>query len=315
MWNAWVQFSRGKLKQRAVSEFWFFAERESEILYRDLVVGTYIHGGYNHFVVQDTKRRDVFVATVRDRIVHQLVSNKLARLYSPRFYTYSCAAQKNKGVRLARACVFDWVRTMGDPGKIWFAKLDVRHYFSSVDQNILLRLLKRRVVDQKLFVLCEKIILSFGIDGCGLPLGNLTSQWFANIYLHELDWFVKHELKIKKYMRYNDDMIVLVSSQAEVQEYVHRICDFAFVKLYLEIPPAKISIGPLSKSLDVLGICTNGERLWVRNATIKRAKTKLETSMNILDEKLLDSHCSLNQICENSVDLQSILEFGKLPLL
>lgn len=279
-----------------MSEFWLHAEREVELLYRELVAGTYSHGPYEHFVVCDTKRRDIFVARVRDRIVHQIVSDRLQKIYGRKFYTYSCAAQKGKGVRVARAFVFDAMRHLRCRSRVWYAHLDVRHYFSSVDHEILLRLLARHVKVLWLFNICKKIISSFGVGGRGLPLGNLSSQWFANIYLHEMDWFVKHELHVRNYMRYNDDIIIVGTDEVEIRRAVGRIQAFARDTLRLDIPECKTVIGCLPKSLDVLGMCTNGDALWVRQNTVRKAQERITELVAVGDPKLLDVLCSYSSI-------------------
>ncbi len=186
-------------------------------------------------------------------------------------------------------------------GPVWFAKLDVRHYFSSIDQEILLRILSRRVTDPQLFELCRRVITSFGVDGRGLPLGNLTSQWFANIYLHELDWFVKHELRVQNYMRYNDDIIVLVRSETAAREIAYSIQRFVFEKLQLMIPENKITIDCVVHGLDVLGLNTNGNQVWLRRTTVNRARTRLIKQWSNNEPTLLDAACSYAALAQDMV--------------
>lgn len=292
VWNAWQKFSRGKLHQRAVLDFWHRADEEVMQVYQELNDGTYRHGSYAHFVVRDTKRRDIYVANVRDRVVHQLIANRIEPIYFNHFYAHSCAAQRGKGVSAAREYLFDSIVELQNHGRVWFVKLDVRHYFASINQEILLKLLARRVREEKLFALCRNVIQSFGTDGRGLPLGNLTSQWFANVYLHELDWHAKHLLGIRFYMRYNDDVLIVSRDETLVRKYVKEIQCFVTEELCLSIPDEKTSVGCLPETLDVLGMCTNGERKWIRLKTIERARKRIKEKRDACDERLLETFSS-----------------------
>lgn len=258
---------------------------------------TYAHQPYEQFVIKDTKPRRISVASVRDRVVHHYVSRHLSCLYQKQFYPHSYASQAGKGTTAARAYVFKIIETFkksGDP--IWIAKMDVRRYFENIDHVILLSILSRTVTDQRIFWLCERIVKSFGSGGKGLPLGNLTSQWFGNIYLTELDWYVKRELKAKWYMRYNDDMLVVCHDREEAMSIVKKICAFVQERLHLEIPDDKIAVVKLPNPIDILGVVTDGSRQWIRKATRMRAERRLRRRMRSLHPQLLDSQCSYASI-------------------
>lgn len=244
-------------------------------LYHELAEGAYTHGPYYHFVAQDTKRRDIYVAAVRDRVAHQLVADYLEEIYTQRFYMYSCAAQKGKGLALARKYVLKIIKQLQNHNGVWIAKLDVKKYFAHINHDLLLEFLQRRIKNQHILWLCRQIIKSFGRGGRGLPLGNLTSQWFANIYLHELDWQAKHIWRIRYYARYNDDVIVIGTEYEQLARYVELIRQFVSQNLLLEIPENKTQIVCLPQAVDILGLCANGDAVWLRPITKKRIERNL----------------------------------------
>ena len=151
--------------------------------------------------------------------------------------------------------------------------------------------MRRRVNDEKVLHLLDLVLGSFG-QGRGLPLGNLTSQWISNIYLHELDHFVKHTLRIRRYLRYNDDMMVFGARHGYVAEAAVAIQSFASERLRLCIPDEKIAISCLPAKLDILGMYTDGTREWLRLATRRRAERRIGERMASLDPALYDIMCS-----------------------
>jgi len=282
----------GKWQQAAVKTFWLNLEQELESLYHDLNKGNYFHGPYHHFIVSDTKQRDVYVATVRDKVVHRIVAEYLAGKYGPHFYRHSYAAQRGKGITAARAYAFRTIDRLYGHSQVWIGKLDVQKYFSNVNHEILMKLLSRRVNNRKILDVCHKIIGSFGQDGRGLPLGNLTSQWFANVYLHELDRYAKHVLKIPYYLRYNDDMIMIGIDRQKIMHWSKNLRQFAHENLRLAIPPHKIALVGLPEPADILGIVTNGHCVWTRRTTVKRAEARMDMKYRALAPELLDAASS-----------------------
>lgn len=293
--RAWQTFARGKWRQKPVQAFWLNLEENLFSLYHDLASGLYRHGPYRYFVVNDTKPRSIAVASVRDRIVHELLSAYLSRIYTPRFYAHSYAAQKGKGVSSARAYVLR--RTDSHRFRdAWIGTLDVSRYFASVDQAILLSILSRRITDARMVKLCKIVIESFGTGGRGVPLGNVTSQWFGNIYLNELDWYVKQTMRIRSYMRYNDDMIIVGTSEDHIRAWVAAIQAFVAESLHLSIPSSKVRITHIPDPLDILGLVTDGVRTWIRPTTARKARKRIQKKQACFDPTLLESICSYHGI-------------------
>jgi len=289
---AWRKFSVGKWHQPAVREFWLNLEAELNSLHDDLSSGHYHPGAYCHFTIQDPKRRDIYVASVRDRLVHQLLYDYLTNVYEPKFYFHSYASRRDKGLERARNYFFYHYQRLSRTGCVWSAKLDIKRYFGGIDHGILLSLLARRVKDRLIFDLLTGVINSFGASEQGLPPGNLTSQIFANIYLQELDWQIKQVLKIKYYLRYNDDLIFLGRDHCLLLEQIKAIKKFVDEKLNLEIPREKIFIVSPLIVVDILGQQTNGQRRWSRPQSIRRAKINLERKFLTADEQFWDSATS-----------------------
>lgn len=297
LFAAWKRFSRGKLTQKKVRNFWLCLEENLFTVYHDIITMTYRHQSYEQFVIRDSKSRNISVASARDRVVHHYVSRHLSRVYQKQFYPHSYSSQAGKGTTAAREYVFEIIEALLKEGEsVWIAKMDVRRYFENIDHAILLSALSRTVADQRIYWLCESIIKSFGTGGKGLPLGNLTSQWFGNIYLTELDWYVKRELKAKWYMRYNDDMLVICRTEEDAMSIVKKICAFVQERLHLEIPDDKIAIVNLPNPVDILGVVTDGSQQWLRKATRVRAERRLYRRIRSLHPQLLDSQCSYARI-------------------
>lgn len=175
-------------------------------LFIDLNRGTYQHGPYRQFNVADNKKRIISVSSIRDRIVHRLMYDYLNTLFDRRFFFDAWSCRKGKGLLKAIERVQMFLRS----GNMFVWRADVQKFFDHVDHRMLLNLLGRIVKDEKALQLLKLIISSFETaPRKGLPIGNLTSQIFANIYLHELDWYMKQSLKLKRYVRYGDDFILV----------------------------------------------------------------------------------------------------------
>ena len=208
---------KGKTNKNEVILFNLKQEEYIKWLYNELKNETYQHGGYRIFYVKVPKRRKIQVSRYIDRIVHRwIVDNFLKEYFMKSFIYNSYACIKNKGMHQA---VIDLQKAMKHCQRIWgeyyILKMDVAKYFQSIDRKILISMLKRKIEDKKFMNLLNKIIYSSEGEK-GLPIGNYTSQTFANIYLNEVDQYVKHELKCKYYFRYMDDSVILVDRKSVV---------------------------------------------------------------------------------------------------
>jgi len=145
--------------------------------------------------------------------------------------------------------------TKNNTNRCYVLKADIKHYFENVDHKVMLSILARKIPDERIIWLISVIMSNYrsNKEGKGMPLGNLTSQFFANVYLNELDQFVKHELKAKYYIRYVDDFVLLHTSPTVLQEWKKQIALFLHEKLRLQLHPDKSKIIPLSRGVEFLG--------------------------------------------------------------
>lgn len=157
-------------------------------------------------------------------------------------------------------------------------KADIRHYFDTIDHEILLNIIKRKIKDADLIWLINIVLRNHDseIDGKGMPLGNLTSQFFANVYLHELDMFVKHTLKVKYYIRYVDDFIIFHNDRYQLESWKSQISDFLHYHLKIQLHPEKSKVMPLNGGVTMLGFRIFRKHRLLKKSNAKRIWKRLE---------------------------------------
>lgn len=266
---------KGKTTKKDVILFNLKKEEYLQWLYEQLKNETYMHGGYRIFYVQIPKRRKIQVSRYIDRIVHRwIVDNFLKEYFMKGFIYNSYACIKDKGMHCA---VLDVQKAMKHCKRIWgeyyILKMDVSKFFQSVDRKILIEILERKIQDQKLMRLMNKIIYSSEGEK-GLPIGNYTSQTFANIYLNEVDQFVKNKLRCKYYFRYMDDSIILLKTKKEAVETLIEIRSFLKEELKLELN-SKTQIIKNKNGVNFCGYKINENRLKIRDRGKRNLKFKL----------------------------------------
>jgi retron-type reverse transcriptase len=265
---AYKDFVKGKKGRIDVLEFSFNLMDNLFELHYDLVNHTYKHQEYQEFKINDPKPRIIHKATVKDRILHRAVYRILYQFFDKEFIADSFSCRDLKGTHKAINRFRDFGRKVSknNTKQCWVLKCDIKKFFASIDQNILLEILKKHIGDQKIVNLLKEIIYSFKLGG--FPLGNLTSQLFANVYLNEFDQFIKHELKAKYYIRYCDDFVIFSQDKSYLEGLISIIGNFLQNKLKLTLHPNKVSIETLSSGIDFLG--------WINffDYRILRAKTK-----------------------------------------
>jgi len=201
--EAWREFIKGKGNKPDVQEFSLRLINNILSLHRDLINHKYRHGGYQCFKIKDPKARTIHKASARDRLLHHAVYRLLYPFFDKIFISDSFSCRKNKGTHksLDRFRFFARSVSKNNTRTCWILKGDIKKFFASIDQNILLEILRKYIPDNNIIYLLREIIFSFYSVkyGTGLPLGNLTSQLFANIYMNEFDQFVKHKLKAEYY--------------------------------------------------------------------------------------------------------------------
>jgi len=295
--SAWREFLIGKKKKPDVVIFSDTLEENILSLHERLALRTYVHGGYASFYITDPKLRHIHKASIEDRLLHHAVHRIIAPLFEPGFIFDSYSSRKGKGAHAAfeRLRKFAWKVSVNNTHSVWALKCDIRRFFDSIDHVVLLSLVKRKILDQKLISLLERIIHSFeATRGKGLPLGNLTSQLFANVYLDPLDQFVKRTLRIQCYVRYADDFVLLSRNRHELEDALSRIREFLSEKLLLALHPHKVFFRKWHQGIDFLGyvhfphfriIRTNTKRRIMRNLMRRRK----EYSRGVINEQSFES--------------------------
>lgn len=248
-------------------------------LKNDVVNGAYRHGGYKAFNISDPKPRNIHKAAVRDRLLHHAIYRVLYPFFDKTFIadSYSCRIGKGTHKALERFDSFCKKVSRNNTRTVWVLKCDVRKFFASIDHAILLRMLAKYIADPDVLDLLREIIESFSSTraGVGLPLGNLTSQLFVNIYMNEFDQFVKHRLKEKYYIRYADDFVILSESKLWLEQLIPKIRAFLATELKLELHPRKVSITTLASGVDFLGWVIFPDHKVLRTATKRRMIKRL----------------------------------------
>jgi len=293
-------------KRNTVSALAFEERREHHLveLHEELVSGTYQPGPSICFVVTRPKPREVWAAQFRDRIVHHLLYHRIAPSIESSFIADSCACIPGRGTLYAverleakvRGQTHNWQRAG------WYLKGDLANFFVSIDKRILLEQLRKRIADPWWFALAELILmhdprpsavmqstaammrrvpehkrLSNQVPELGLPIGNLSSQFFANVHLDALDQFVKHQLRARHYIRYVDDFVLLHESPQWLEEARRRIDAFLQERLHLQLNPRKTVCQPIERGIDFVGQVILPWRRVTRRRTVEQALRRMAT--------------------------------------
>lgn len=266
------------MSKEEVVKFELRLEENLFALQKSLVNKTYKHDSYEDFYICDPKRRHIHKASVRDRVLHQAIFQVLYPIYDKHFIYDSYSSRNDKGTHLGmkRLQIACSKQTKNWKVKSYALKCDIRKFFDSIDKNILRELVLKKVNAPDFVWLLDIILNSFEKEiNKGLPLGNVTSQLFANIYLNEFDQFAKHELKAKYYFRYCDDFVILNESKELLNLLLMEIKDFLKQKLKLELHPNKIEIRKVSQGIDFLGYIVLPHTIILRTKTGNRIRRKL----------------------------------------
>jgi len=287
LYSAFLKAAKGKSLRLDCAGFAYDREREIFRVQAELLDGTYRHGPYREFEVKDPKRRQVKAAPFRDRVVHHALCNVIEPIFEARFIPDSFACRKGKGTLAAlKRCRALARRFRGG----YVLKADISKFFYSVDHGIMLAALNRRIADRRVLALIAEILASsedarfrgyfpgddlFALQRpTGIPIGNLTSQLFSNIYLTGLDHFVKQELRWKPYLRYMDDFLLFGPDKKELWLILSRLEAFLAEKLRLRVHPKKRTVSPVSSGIDWVGYIVFAERVKVRRRNIFRFRLR-----------------------------------------
>ncbi len=231
--SAWLKSIRGKSDRPEVLKFRENLDSNLDELCSTLAQERFTFGDYRTFTIHDPKERMICAASFPERVVHHAIMNVLDPVFERCQIADSYACRRGKGTLAAVLRAFHCIKN-----KDWFLKLDVRKYFDSIDHGILKRMLLGKIKDRAVLDVLDLIIDSYStLPGKGLPIGNLTSQYFANHYLAALDHEVTDRLRIGPWIRYMDDMLCLCDSKDRLSVLYEDLADFAGGRLSLELKP------------------------------------------------------------------------------
>lgn len=253
------------------------------------------------FVTTRPKAREIHAAAFADRVIHHLLVPQLEKRYEPLFIHDSYSNRKDKGTHKAVLRLQQFMRQVScnQKRRAYYLQLDIKNFFNSINKPLLFKLLKKKITDPQLIWLCRSLLIhnpclnvkEYGSrkkfaqvpphkrlknapPHTGLPIGNLTSQFFANVYLNELDQFIKHQLKCKHYLRYVDDFILLHHDKAQLESWREAIIEFLQTCLLLVLKDNG-KLQPVSNGADFLGYIVRPHYCLVRRRVVGNLREKL----------------------------------------
>ncbi len=310
MHQAYLDCRKNKRNKPDALAFEINAEENLYFLRQELVNGIYHPSSSDCFIVNKPKLREIIAADFKDRIVHHLLVRYLEKIFEPVFIFNSFASRKKKGLHagVKRLKQYALKVSSNNTSKAFYMQLDIKNFFMEINKKILYCLIEKKCKNPEMLWLARVIIFNdptknirlksshkklknipahkslFGRDSNqGLPIGNLTSQFFANVYLNELDQFVKHTLKCQFYLRYVDDFVLLDQDISRLKEMKKRIQLFLAKRLKLELNQSLQKLLPLSNGIDFLGYVVRPKYVLCRRRVVDNLKARL----TVFKEKLI----------------------------
>lgn len=304
LYKAYKKCRCRKRNTKSVAIFEYNLEHNLSKLEDEIVSGYYKPLPMSVFIVKKPKMREIFAAEFKDRIVHQFLINRIEPKWENLFIYDSYACIKGKGTHLAVKRLQTFLRkaTKNNTKKAFFLQLDIKGFFNSISKDILYNIIKQKIKEGLTLSMIKTIIFQDFIKDCiikkakkddfmklpphktlfktpkgkGLPIGNLTSQFFANVYLNELDQFVKHTLKAKFYIRYCDDFVIISEDKNKLKKFQNKIKLFLKNKLDLLLNNNVTTIGQVSTGIDFLGYIVKPKYTLARKRVVATFKLKLK---------------------------------------
>ena len=287
LYRAYRKALLGARRNEEQARFYYSLENELVTLRRELVDGTYNPGPYRYFMIFDPKEREIAIAPFRDRVVHHAIVNVLEPIYERRFIYDSYATRKGKGTLAAIMRTQSFLRESR-----YYIKLDISKYFASIDRNTLLEILERKLKDTRLLELIARIVWNPPDEDWGLPIGNMTSQFFANVYMDPFDHFVKETLKQRHYIRYMDDFVVFPDDRESIPGLLAQMKAYLNDELGLKVKENGVVINTPMHGLGFLGVRIFPSTIRIHRKNLTRCMRKIrlrerEYSKGQIDEERL----------------------------
>ena len=259
----------GKKDKTAVQSLLSKRAIKLEKLRQSLIDGTFTTSQYHAREIYRPKQRTIYVLPLYpDRIVQHALINILGSIWQRSFIYDSYACLAGRGLHAASRRVMRFIHR-----NQYVLHCDIRKFYPSINHQILFNIISRKIRDNRILNLLRDIIFSIGGD-TNVPIGNLTSQWFGNVYMNELDHWVYQTLHVRDYIRYCDDFLIFGNSKSELNEFANRIRIFLSEKLKLEF--SKCVVYPTSRGIDFIGYRHFRKYILLRRRTAKRVRRRLE---------------------------------------
>ncbi|MBU3812277.1 MAG: reverse transcriptase/maturase family protein [Candidatus Niameybacter stercoravium] len=321
--NLYKAYMNARKCKRYRQEVLGFTNNLEEYLFNmrnDLLNHTYVVGEYREFYIHEPKKRLIMALPFYDRVIQWAIYQVINPMFSKGYITDSYACIEGRGAHQAVKRLHYWLRQVDRKDEKWYyLKLDIAKYFYRIDHQALIKILRRKIYDKDLMCLLETIINSetaFGlelgindpaeskrVEHCGMPIGNLTSQMFANIYLNELDQYLKRKLSVHYYIRYMDDMILLSNDKKKLHEYKALINEFLQENLKLDLNN-KTAIRPIS-----LGIEFVGYKLWPTHVKLRKSTAlKMKRRMKQVKKQYERGKISLGKVSGTIASYNGVLK-------
>lgn len=292
LYKAYTNARKNKRFREEVLDFTNNLEEYLIDIQKELQERTYQVGEYREFYIHEPKKRLIMALPFKDRVIQWAIYQVINPIFAKGYITDSYACIEGRGTHQACQRLHYWLQQVGRKPEQWYyLKLDISKYFYRIDHNVLIAILRKKIKDKELMWLLETIINSetaFGLElgiidpedserirHCGMPIGNLTSQMFANIYLNEVDKYIKRELSVHYYIRYMDDMILLSNDKKQLHQYKDLINTFLNEELKLNINN-KTAIRPITLGVEFVGYKLWNTHVKIRKSTALKMKRRLK---------------------------------------
>ncbi len=298
---AFYKVSKGRRYYGDILQYKDALEENLIALQNKLVNKTYAPSPYRTFMLYEPKKRVIYVSPIKDRVVHHAVMNVVEPIWNNLFIHDSYACRTDKGTHAGVVRTVDFLRrSRQEREKVYCLKCDITKFFPSINHHIMLKIIGKKIKCRNTLWLFERIIFNNSDDrddpeSKDMPIGNLISQWGANLYLNELDQHIKHTLKVKYYIRYMDDFLVLHDDCRHLHWLKKEISLFLADRLKLGLNP-KSDIYPVSRGIDFLGYRIWYNNILLRKSSLVRATKRFKKFSRAYKEGLInlsDVRCSL----------------------
>ena len=289
IWLAYKKARKGKTKKLSVRKFLRDESKSIRYIQELLMSGEFTTSSYTRKKITEPKEREIFILPFSpDRIIQHAIMNILEPIWNGLFIHDSCACRIGKGIHKGSARTMEFVRKND-----YCLKLDISKFYPSMRHDILFGIISRKIKCVKTLRLLKDIIYSIP-GGKNIPIGNYTSQWFGNLYMNELDQYLKHIFKVKDYIRYCDDFLLFSNDKVLLRELSFVIQEFLWDKLRLIL--SKCDLFPVSRGVDFLGYRHFRNYVLLRKSTKKRVERRLKILPSLLKRGVINEESYISSI-------------------